>query len=237
MKEKMLKEKGGAKVYIIIIAVLVILCAAVGVFAVINMNKDKDEEEKTSKKNETNTSKTVDDDEDKDDKKGSDNKTSDDEEDDDNDGVIKYSGVIDMPKIMGTDELKDTVWTLTVEGNDDTLSKMVITAELEKYFKQTFEDAVGDSDAYSYEEFVDLIHTQLDSTMGSIGTEMASDLGISASKVTSNVSWVDDETLEIEIDLSKTKKSDYKGIDDDESVIEFVVESLKDQDIEMKKSK
>lgn len=237
MKEKLLKEKGGVKVYVIIIAVLVVLCAAVGAFAVINMNKDK-EDEKTSKKNETSTSKTKDEDKD-DDKNNTENKANDDDDDDEDDekGTQKYSGTIDMPKLMGSDELKDTVWTLEVEGDDDTISKMVITAELEKYFKQTFEDAVGTSNAYTYDEFVDLIHDQLDSTMGSLGTEMASDLGVSASKISTDVSWVDDETLQIEIDLSKTKKSDYAGVDDDESVIEFVVESLKDQDIDMKKSK
>ena len=46
MKEKMLREKGGAKVYIIVIVVLVALCAAVGIFAVVNMNKDKEDDEK-----------------------------------------------------------------------------------------------------------------------------------------------------------------------------------------------
>lgn len=239
MKEKLLKEKGGTKVYIIIIAVLVILCVAVGAFAVINMNKDKDDDEKTSKKNETNTSKSKDEDKDKDSDE-EENRTSDDDDDEDDEkdsGVQKYSGILDMTKLMGTDELKDTVWTLAVEGDDDTISKMVITAELEKYFKKTFEDAVGTSNAYTYDEFVDLIHTQLDSTMGSLGTEMASDLGVAESKISTNVDWVDDETLEIEIDLSKTKRSDYKGIDDEDSVIEFVVDSLKDQDIDMKKSK
>ena len=232
MKEKLLKEKGGAKVYIIIIAVLVILCVAVGAFAVINMNKDKDDE-KTSKKNETNTSKSNDDE--KEDKKNNKNESKDNNDDEDDDEeeskATKYSGTID------TDELKDTTWTLTVEGDDDTISKMVIKAELAKYFKKTFEDAVGTSDAYTYEEFVELIHQQLDSTMGSLGTEMASELGVADSKITSNVNWVDDETLEIEIDLSKTKRSDYKGVEDDDSVIEFFVESLKEQDIDMKKSK
>lgn len=238
MKEKLLKEKGGAKVYIIIIAVLVILCVAVGAFAVINMNKDKDDE-KTSKKNETNTSKSNDDE--KEDKKNNKNESKDNNDDEDDDEeeskATKYSGTIDMTKLMGTDELKDTTWTLTVEGDDDTISKMVIKAELAKYFKKTFEDAVGTSDAYTYEEFVELIHQQLDSTMGSLGTEMASELGVADSKITSNVNWVDDETLEIEIDLSKTKRSDYKGVEDDDSVIEFFVESLKEQDIDMKKSK
>ena len=86
-------------------------------------------DEKTSKKNETNTSKSADEDEEDDDKKENKDKDEEDddkkenkdkdEEDDDKDGLVKYSGTLDMTSLMGTDELKDTVWTISVEGNDN----------------------------------------------------------------------------------------------------------------------
>ncbi len=230
MKEKMLREKGGAKVYIIVIVVLVALCAAVGIFAVVNMNKDKEDDEKTSKKNETNTSKSADEDE-EDDKKENKDK---DEEDDDKDGLVKYSGTLDMTSLMGTDELKDTVWTISVEGNEDMLSKLSIKAELEKYLQDSYDTAGGSNTGYTYDEFLKEIHKTLDSSMGTMGTQFTTGLGVSKEDVTTKVDWVDDETMEIEVDLSKIAKSEY-DVEDDESLIDYVIDSFKEEGVKMKK--
>lgn len=226
----MLREKGGAKVYIIVIVVLVALCAAVGIFAVVNMNKDKEDDEKTSKKNETNTSKSADEDE-EDDKKENKDK---DEEDDDKDGLVKYSGTLDMTSLMGTDELKDTVWTISVEGNEDMLSKLSIKAELEKYLQDSYDTAGGSNTGYTYDEFLKEIHKTLDSSMGTMGTQFTTGLGVSKEDVTTKVDWVDDETMEIEVDLSKIAKSEY-DVEDDESLIDYVIDSFKKEGVKMKK--
>lgn len=234
MKEKMLREKGGAKVYIIVIVVLVILCAAVGIFAVVNMNKDKDDDEKTSKKNETNTSKSADEDKDDEDKDEDKDRDDEDEDDDDKDGLVKYSGKLDIAKMMGTDDLKDTVWTMSVEGNDDMISKLIIKAELENYLKESYQTAGGSSTGYTYEEFIEAVQDTLDSQMGTMGTQFTSGLGVSEDDITTNVDWITDETLEIEVDLSKVKRSEY-DIEDDESLIDYFVESMEDEGVKMTK--
>lgn len=229
MKEKMLREKGGAKVYVIVIVVLVVLCLAVGAFAVINMNKDKEDDKKASKKNETNTSKIEDEE-----KNETKDKDGDDDDDDSEDGVVKYSGELDMAKLSGQDELKDTVWTMSVEGNDDMISRLVIKAELGKYLKDSFDAAGGDDSGYTYKEFLEVVQKALDSEMELVGTQFATGLGVSEDDVKTTTNWADDETLEIEVNLSKIKKSEY-DVDDDESLIEYVVDSMKEEGVKMKK--
>ena len=231
MKEKMLREKGGAKVYVIVIVVLVVLCLAVGAFAVINMNKDKEDDKKASKKNETNTSKIED--EEKNETKDKD-RDDDDDDEDSKDGVVKYSGELDMAKLSGQDELKDTVWTMSVEGNDDMISRLVIKAELGKYLKDSFDAAGGDDSGYTYKEFLEVVQKALDSEMELVGTQFATGLGVSEDDVKTTTNWEDDETLEIEVNLSKIKKSEY-DVDDDESLIEYVVDSMKEEGVKMKK--
>lgn len=229
MKEKLLKEKGSAKVYIIIIVILVVLCIALGAFAVINLNKEEDDDEKTSKKNETNTVQSE--------NNVDDEKEDEDEDDEENSSkTIKYTGVLDMTEIMGTDELADTTWTLSLEGNDDSIQEMIITAELEKYFKETYETAGGEDSGYTYSEYVETIQNILGDSMESVGTQMATGLGVSSSDVDTTSKWIDDETLEIRIDLSKVDRDTY-DVDKSESVIETVVEELKDAGVTMKKSK
>ncbi|MGN1330896.1 MAG: hypothetical protein ACI4VN_06180 [Clostridia bacterium] len=229
MKEKLLKEKGSAKVYIIIIVILVVLCIALGAFAVINLNKEEDDDEKTSKKNETNTVQS---------ENNVDDEKEDEDEDDEEDSskTIKYTGVLDMTEIMETDELADTTWTLSLEGNDDSIQEMIITAELEKYFKETYETAGGKDSGYTYSEYVETIQNILGDSMESVGTQMATGLGVSSSDVDTTSKWIDDETLEIRIDLSKVDRDTY-DVDKSESVIETVVEELKDAGVTMKKSK
>ena len=231
MKEKLLKEKGSAKVYIIIIVILAALCIALGAFAVINLNKEEDDDEKTSKKNETNT---VQSENNVDDEKEDEDEDEDDEED--SSKTIKYTGVLDMTEIMETDELADTTWTLSLEGNDDSIQEMIITAELEKYFKETYETAGGKDSGYTYSEYVETIQNILGDSMESVGTQMATGLGVSSSDVDTTSKWIDDETLEIRIDLSKVDRDTY-DVDKSESVIETVVEELKDAGVTMKKSK
>ncbi|MBP3463315.1 MAG: hypothetical protein J6K45_02400 [Clostridia bacterium] len=228
MKEKLLKEKGSAKVYIIIIVILVALCIALGAFAVINLNKEEDDDEKTSKKNETNTVQSE--------NNVDDEKEDEDEDDEDSSKTIKYTGVLDMTEIMGTDELADTTWTLFLEGNDDSIQEMIITAELEKYFKETYETAGGEDSGYTYSEYVETIQNILGDSMESVGTQMATGLGVSSSDVDTTSKWIDDETLEIRIDLSKVDRDTY-DVDKSESIIETVVEELKDAGVTMKKSK
>jgi len=234
VKEKLLKEKGGAKVYIIIIVLLVILCVGLGAFALIKMNEDKeDDDEKTSKKNEVSTSQT----ENKTDEK--ENKVDEDDKDDEEEkkGPVTYSGTLDMTELMGSDELKDTTWTLSIVGDDDSLEKMVIKAELEKFLKDTYESAGGSTSGVSYDEFIDEMKKQLDdNSMGSIGKELATEIGANEEDVDVSVNWIDDGTIEIEIDLSSISKEDF-DIDKDESAIDSIVKALEDEGIKMKKSK
>lgn len=230
MKEKLLKEKGAAKAYIIVIVILVVLCIGLGVFAVINLNKDEDDDEKTSKKNETNTTQSennVNEDVKKDD---------DEEDDDDSSKTVKYTGVLDMTEIMGTDELADTTWTLSLEGDDDSIQEMVITAELETYLKETYDAAGGENSGYTYDEYIEEIQKLLGDSLESVGTQMATGLGVSSSDIDTVSKWIDDETLEIRIDLSKVDRDSY-NVDKSESVIETAVEELKDAGVTMKKSK
>ncbi len=233
MKEKLLKEKGGAKVYIIIIVLLVILCVGLGAFGLIKMNEDKeDDDEKTSKKNEVSTSQT----ENKTDEK--ENKVDEDDDDEEEEkGPVTYSGTLDMTELMGSDELKDTTWTLSIVGDDDSLEKMLITAELEKFLKDTYESAGGSTSGVSYDEFIDEMKKQLDdNSMGSIGKELATEIGANEEDVEVTVNWIDDGTIEIEIDLSSISKEDF-DIGEDESAIESIVKALEDEGIKMKKSK
>jgi len=232
VKEKLLKEKGGAKVYIIIIVLLVVLCVGLGAFAVIKMNQDKeDDDEKTSKKNEVSTSQSKNETDEKENKVNED-----DDDDDDEKGPVTYSGILDMTELMGSDELKDTTWTLSLVGDDDSIEKMVIKAELEKFLKDTFESAGGENSGFTYDQFIDEMKKQLnDTSMGSIGKELASEIGADEEDVDVSVNWVDDETMEIEIDLSSISKEDF-DIDEDESAIESIVKALEDEGIKMKKS-
>lgn len=229
MKEKLLKEKGAAKAYIIVIVILVVLCIGLGVFAVINLNKDEDDDEKTSKKNETNTTQSEN-------KVDEDVKKDDDDEDEDSSKTVKYTGVLDMTEIMGTDELADTTWTLSLEGDDDSIQEMVITAELETYLKETYDAAGGENSGYTYDEYIEEIQKLLGDSLESVGTQMATGLGVSSSDIDTVSKWIDDETLEIRIDLSKVDRDSY-NVDKSESVIETAVEELKDAGVTMKKSK
>lgn len=230
MKEKMLREKGGAKVYIIVIVILVVLCAAVGIFAVVNMNKDKEDDEKTSKKNETNTSKSTDEDEEDDDKKENKDK----DKDDDKDGLVKYTGELDVSKMEGMEAFENTTWNMSVEGNDDMISKLTMEIDMGEYLKSVYDAAGGSETGYTYEEYLKEVKKGFDSEMGTLGSEFTSGLGISEDDISVEVNWVEDEVIEIEIDLSKVEKSEY-DIEDDESLIDYVVEYMEDEGMKMTK--
>ncbi len=114
------------------------------------------------------------------------------------------------------------------------LSKLSIKAELEKYLQDSYDTAGGSNTGYTYDEFLKEIHKTLDSSMGTMGTQFTTGLGVSKEDVTTKVDWVDDETMEIEVDLSKIAKSEY-DVEDDESLIDYVIDSFKEEGVKMKK--
>lgn len=227
MKEKMLKENGGTKVYVIIIVVLVILCAVLGAFCVYNVvtKDDESDDNNTSKKNETNTVQ-------------SENKTNKDKEDDDEDEneTVTYEGDITDFMIEQTESLKGTEWMLSVTGDNEKLDGMVMTIKLKDYLEAIYEEAGGEDTGYTYEEYLEVVQTSLDESFESFGELMAEEIGVDSLDVETKVKWLEDETIEVTVDFSNVDLSEYT-IDDDESVIETVVESFESQGATLKKVK
>lgn len=251
MNKKFLNEKGAVKVWVIVLVIILFLAVAGGIFAVVKITGDKkDDDEGTSqsseKKNKKSDDKDDDDDKDKDDKDEKDEKDSKDSKDkddkkDENDKDSKksskaerhFKGDLDMSETAG---LEGTEWTMDLYGTDETISKLVLTIDMEELIKKTYETV---KDSYSYDQFIDLMQSTMEKSVDGFEESFTSSLGASKANVEGKVKWVSDEILELTISLDGLTPEDLDiDLDDDDSVIEAVVKELEDSaDVKLKEVK
>ena len=193
MNKKFLNEKGAVKVWVIVLVIILFLAVAGGIFAVVKITGDKkDDDEGTSqsseKKNKKSDDKDDDDDKDKDDK---DEKDEEDSKDSKNSKDSKdskdskksskserhFQGEVDM---SGTAGLEGTEWTMDLYGTDETISKLVLTIDMEELIKKTYETV---KDSYSYDQFIDLMQSTMEKSVDGFEESFTSSLGASKANV------------------------------------------------------
>lgn len=236
MKEKLLKEKGAVKVWVIVLVIVLCLAIAGGIFAYIKINEDKDDDSTSTSQSKENKKKSKDADEDEDEDEDVD---IDQDEDDDDTKTSKnksskerhFSGNIDMDEIIGT---TGTKWTMDVYGTDEAISKIVITIDMEDYLEEMYEEYGGQYD--DYDEFIEEVQEEFEDEMDGLGESLVEGIGVDADDVKLSIDWVKDEVLEINIDFSKVDFSEL-DIEDDESVIEAMVEALEEEGVKLKEVK
>ena len=217
MKNKLLKENGAVKVWVIVLVLA--LCLAIGgaIFAYVKINEDKDEEDDDDEDDED-VDEDEDDDEDEVDKK--DSKKSDKKSSKER----KFTAELDS-SILGVEGME---WSMDIIGSDDAISKLVITIDMEDAAKDMYEEMKDEYD--SYDDFLDFLHEQMESSLDGFEESFTSSAGISSSDIKGSTKWTDDEVLEMTIDMSKVdfSKADL-DLNESGSVIETLVEYLEDE--------
>ena len=249
MNKKFLNEKGAVKVWVIVLVIVFCLAVAGGIFAVVKITGDKkDDDEGTSQSSEKKEKKSDEkDDEDKKDKDDKDEKDDKDDKDDEDDkedkddkgskksnkGERHFKGDVDMSETAG---LEGTEWTLDLYGTDETVSKLVLTIDMEELIKKTYETV---KDSYDYDDFIELMQSTMEQSVDGFEDSFTDSLGASSAEVEGKTKWISDEVLELTISFNGVTAEDLSlDIDDGDSVIEAVVKELEDTaDMKLKEVK
>ena len=239
MKEKLLKEKGAVKVWVIVLVIVLCLAIAGGIFAYVKINADKEEDDdsKSTSQSKEKKNSDKDDDEDKDSKKDEDEDEDDDEDEDEKDSKkdSKNDSKTSSKERHFTAKLDSSMlgeegmeWSLDVYGSDKDISKLVITFDLKEAAKKQYETV---KDQYAtYDEFIKDLHKTMEESFSGLEESFASSAGIDSEDISGNFKWKNDEVLEFTIDFSKIKFDDLDmELNESGSVIESLVEHLEDE--------
>lgn len=242
MKEKLLKEKGAVKAWIIILVIVLCLAVAGGIFAYLKINEDKEDDEdskSTSQKKEDKQSKKDKDDDDDDEKDDMDDDDEKDEKEDKKESKKSskkstserhFTGTVNMDEIIN---MKGTEWTIDVYGNDERLNKIVFTVDMEDLLDTLYKQQ---KDSYDdYDDFIEEVQDSFDEPISKLGESFAESSGLDESDIKTKAKWITDEIIEMTVDCSMADFSEA-NIDGD-NVIETVIEKLEEHGAKMKEVK
>lgn len=234
MKEKLLKEKGAVKVWVIVLVIVLCLAVAGGIFAYVKINEDKNEDKSTSQKKEDKESKKENsDDDDKDDKNDLDEEDDDDDDDEkDSKKTTKktskerhFAGDLDS-SLLGVEGME---WSMDLYGTDDALTKLILTIDMEDAAKDMYKTLEGEYD--NYNDFIEYLHENMEKSLDGFEESFAEGAGIDAADVKGSFKWKNDEVLEMTLDFSMVDFSEMDmELNDSGSVIESLVEYLEDEE-------
>ena len=240
MKEKLLKEKGAVKIWVIVLVIVLCLAAAGGIFAYVKINADKDDDDSksTSQKKEDKEKNKEDEEDDDENITNSSKKDKDEDKDDDDDDdedstkdtkksskERHFRGELDS-SVTGTEGMD---WTMDIYGTDEALSKLTLTIDMEDAAKEMYE--LLEDQYEKYDDFIKYLHDEMEDSLEGFEESFASSAGIDSKDVKGSIKWKKDEVLEMTLDFSKVDFSEMEmELNESGSVIESIVEALEDEE-------